>query len=284
MLTKTDDNELHNKEIMNKIELGSVQETLLLPLWGRAIETQKQNPLLIDNTAVSIINNLSYDFSAIATNVNKLSRASWIARSIFFDNKIKEFISVYPKATIVNIGCGLDTTFNRVDNGQIKWIDLDLPDSIKLRKQFIPESDRNKFIAKSALDMDWFESIKSDKNIMLLIAGVIYYFDENEVKTLFANFHKVIPGVEIIFDYSSKKGIVVANKKVIDKGGMNKAAYLKWGIDNIFEIEKWNNNIKVVSNMPMFKEHKKKYPLIKRIGMNISDTLKIMSLAHVKID
>ncbi len=269
---------------MNKIELGSVQETLLLPLWGRAIETQKQNPLLTDNTAVSLIDRLSYDFSAIATNVNKLSMASWIARSIFFDERIRQFISVYPKATIVNIGCGLDTTFNRVDNGQIKWIDLDLPDSIKLRKQFIPESDRNIFIAKSALDTDWFESVNSDKNIMLLIAGVIYYFDENEVKTLFENFHKFIPGVEVIFDYSSKKGTDVANKKVIDKGGMNKAAYLKWGIDNIFEIEKWSNNIKVLINMPMFKEHKKKYPLIKRIGMNISDSLKIMSLAHVKID
>lgn len=269
---------------MNNIELGSVQETLLLPLWGRAIETQKQNPLLTDNTAVSIINSLPYDFSAIATNVNKLSMASWIARSIFFDKKIREFISVCPQATIVNIGCGLDTIFNRVDNGQIKWIDLDLPDSIKLRKQFISESDRNKFIAKSALDTSWFESVSGDKNIMLLMAGVIYYFDESEVKTLFANFHKFIPGVELIFDYSSKKGTAVANKKVIDKGGMNKAAYLKWGIDNIFEIEKWSDNIKVLSSMPMFREHKKKYPFIKRIGMNISDALKIMSLAHVKID
>ena len=267
----------------NKIELGSVQKTLLLPLWGRAIETQKQKPLLIDDTAVLIMNSLPYDFSTIANNVSKLSLASWIARSVFFDAKIRKFISAYPDATVVNVGCGLDTTFYRVDNGQIKWIDLDLPDSIKLRKQFISESDRNRFMAKSVLDTSWFESVKDDKNIMLLIAGVLYYFDEEEVKTLFDSFHQFIPGTEVIFDYSSKKGIEVANKKVIDKGGMDEGAYLKWGIDNIFEIEKWGGYIEVMSNMPMFKEHKKKYPLFRRIGMNISDALKIMSLAHVKV-
>ena len=64
---------------------------------------------------------------------------------------------------------------------------------------------------------------------------------------------------------------------------MNESAYLKWSIDNIFEIEKWETYIKVISNMPMYKEHKKNYPITKRIGMNISDNLKIMSLAHIKI-
>lgn len=103
------------------IKLGSVQETLLLPLWGRAVETKKQKPLLIDEKAVSIINSIHYDFTVISENINKISKASWIARSIYFDNKIKEFINLYPEATIVNIGCGLDTTFDRVDNGKIKW-------------------------------------------------------------------------------------------------------------------------------------------------------------------
>ena len=268
----------------NKIELGNIQETLLLPLWGRAIETKKENPLLIDNIAVSIITNLSYDFSVIANNVSKLSQLSWIARSIFFDKKIKAFIADNPEATIVNIGCGLDTTFERVDNGKIQWIDLDLPDSIALRRNYISESEHRKFVSMSVLNTDWYKNINSTNKIMLLIAGVLYYFDETEVKRLFDDFHKFIPGVEIVFDYSSTKGIKIANKKVIDKGGMDKSAYLKWGIDNIFDIEKWDNGIKVKSNMPMFKEHKKSYPYLKRIGMNISDSMKIMSLAHIEVN
>jgi O-methyltransferase involved in polyketide biosynthesis len=267
-----------------KIELGSVQKTLLLPLWGRAVETKKQKPLLVDNKAVSIIENLNYDFSTISINVNKLSQVSWIARSIFFDAKIKEFLSIYPKATVVNIGCGLDTTFDRVDNGTIQWIDLDLPDTIALRKKYISETDRRKFVSFSVFDTEWYKHILNPNQVMLLIAGVLYYFDEIEVKQLFCDFHTFIPGTEVIFDYSSRKGVKIANKKVIEKGGMDKEACLKWGIDTIFELEKWDGNIKIKSNMPMFREHKKNFPLSKRIGMNISDMMKIMSLAHIKIN
>jgi O-methyltransferase involved in polyketide biosynthesis len=252
----------------SKIELGSVQETLLLPLWGRAIETQKNNPKLIDEKAVSIINTISYDFSIISKNISKISQISWIARSIYFDIKIKEFIKNYPNSTIVNIGCGLDTTFDRIDNGKIQWIDLDLPDTIALRKNYIAETDRRKFISKSVFDTSWYDKIEKKEKLMFLLAGVIYYFTETE----------------IIFDYSSKIGIKMANKRVIDKGGIDKSAYLKWGIDNINEIEKWNSYIKIISCMPLFKEYKKKYPILKRAGMNISDKLMIMSLAHIKIN
>ena len=70
-----------------KIDLKGVQETLILPLWGRAVETQKGKPLLIDKEAVRIINSIDYDFTQIEKKVNKLSMASWIARSIFFDQR-----------------------------------------------------------------------------------------------------------------------------------------------------------------------------------------------------
>jgi O-methyltransferase involved in polyketide biosynthesis len=266
------------------IKLGSVQETLLLPLWGRAIETQKSKPLLVDNKAVSIINSIPYDFTVIAENVHALSRLSWVARSIYFDNKIKEFINVFPEATIVNIGCGLDTTFDRVDNGKIRWFDLDLPDAIELRKKYISETDRRCFISNSVFDSSWYDAIDKKSNVMLLVAGVVYYFDENEIKRLFNDFHTILPGVEIVFDYASKRGIKLSNKVVIEKGGMEKSAYLKWGINDIMEIEKWANYIKVISHTTMYKEHKKNYSLLHRIGMSIADAMKIMSLAHIRIN
>jgi O-methyltransferase involved in polyketide biosynthesis len=77
----------------NELDLGNVQETLLLPLWGRAIETQKEKPFLIDKQAELIVKNIPYDFSIISKKINKLSQMSWIARSIFFDEKIKAFIN-----------------------------------------------------------------------------------------------------------------------------------------------------------------------------------------------
>jgi O-methyltransferase involved in polyketide biosynthesis len=263
-------------EDLSEIKLGSIQETLLLPLWGRAIETKKQKPLLIDNKAV--------DFTTISKNIKNLTRLSWIARSIYFDKKIKEFINVFSDATIVNIGCGLDTTFDRVDNGKIHWYDLDLPDTIELRKKYISETDRRIFISKSVFDTSWYDKVGKKNNVMLLIAGVLYYFVESDIKRLFSDFHTFLSGAEIVFDYASKLGIRLSNKVVLEKGGMDKSAYLKWGIDNILEIEKWDSNIQVIDNMPMYKEHKKNYSLFHRIGMSIADTMKIMSLAHIRIN
>jgi O-methyltransferase involved in polyketide biosynthesis len=271
-------------EETRNLELGSVQETLLLPLWGRAMETQKPEPKLIDNKAVSIINNIPYDFSKIAENINKLIRVTWIARSIYFDSKIKEFIAKNQNATIINIGCGLDTTFDRVDNGSIQWFDLDLPDVINLRKKYISETDRRHFIAKSVIDETWYDDINEPDKVMLLIAGVIYYFDGKTVKMLFDMFVEHFNQADIIFDYCSPKGMKISNKKVIENSGMNKAAYLKWSTNNIYELEKWNPKIKIITDIPMFKEYKKQYPIIIRIGMNIPDMIKVMSLAHLKIE
>ncbi len=271
-------------ENSNEIKLGSVQKTLLLPLWGRAIETQKPKPLLVDNKAVSIMNSIPYDFTVIAENINPLTRIGWVARSIYFDKKIKEFINVFPDSTIVNIGCGLDTTFDRVDNGKIHWYDLDLPDTIELRKKYISETDRCCFISKSVFDTSWYDAIDKKSKVMFLIAGVLYYFDENEVKRLFKDFHAILPGLEIVLDYASERGIKLSNKVVLNKGGMDESAYLKWSANDIMEIEKWADYIKVISHEPMYKEHKKNYSLFHRIGMSIADAMKIMSLAHIRIN
>jgi O-methyltransferase involved in polyketide biosynthesis len=266
-------------DIKNK--LSGVQETLFLPLWGRAHETRKSKPLLVDNTAVSIVESIDYNFADIAEKINPVSRAAWIARSLFFDKEIKLFLEKYPDGSVVNIGCGLDTTFDRVNNGTAIWYELDLPDVIELRKRYINESLLRKFLPYSVFDEKWYQEIKNKKKVFLLLAGVIYYFEENEIKALFNSFCTIFERCEIVFDYSSPRGAKIANKRVIQDGGMDKSAYLKWGIDNLKEIEKWNNKIKIIKNIPLFKEFKKNYPVIKRIGMNISDAMNIMSLAHI---
>ena len=265
------------------IELGNVQKTLLLPLWGRAVETQKDHPSLTDKTAVKIVNEINYDFSTIEKNINPLTRISWIARSLYFDGEINRYLEEHPDGTVINIGCGLDTTFERIDNGRVIWFDLDLPDVIAIRKNYIQETDRRKFIGESVLGKKWYSKIPNKENVLLLMAGVIYYLREEEIKELFREFINQFRSVEMIFDYCSEKGVRIANKKVIEQGGMDKKANLVWGINDIRKITNWDYRIEIMHNMPMFKEFKKKYPLTKRLGMTISDAMKIMSLCHIKI-
>src|SRR5512140_1405258 len=93
------------------INLGNVQKTLFLPLWGRAVETRKKHPLLVDETAARILDQVDYDFSPMAQNLDELTQIAWIKRSLICDQVIRNFLTKYPDGTIVNIGCGLDTTF-----------------------------------------------------------------------------------------------------------------------------------------------------------------------------
>ncbi len=144
-----------------KIDLGNVQKTLFLPLWGRAEEAKKQHPMLVDETAVKIIEQVDFDFSQITQNIDDLTQIAWIKRSLYCDRVINTFLEKYPKGTIVNIGCGLDTTFERTDNGKMKWYDLDLPDVIELRNKFVEENKRRKFISSSFLEKEWLKNTRS---------------------------------------------------------------------------------------------------------------------------
>jgi O-methyltransferase involved in polyketide biosynthesis len=264
------------------VELGDVQRTLFLPLWGRAIESMKEDPLLADQTAAQIINKIDYDFSIMARNLDDLTQFAWIARSLLMDRIINEFLKIHPKGTIVNIGCGLDTTFDRVDNGKLHWFDLDLPDVIELRKKFIPQNQRRILIACSFLDNAWFHQLKTEENVLFMAAGVFYYFEQAQIKEFFGRIANLFPGSEMVFDASSPLGVKMANKLVIKNSGLDERSFLKWGLRNTKEIQRWDNRIRILAEYAYFRNMKKGLTLRNRIGGFISDALKIQWLIHLK--
>lgn len=269
--------------IPEKIALQGVQETLLLPLWGRAMEMQKDKPLLHDPQAARIIQSIDYDFSRAAARISALTRASWIARCIYFDRKIREYLARRPAGTVVNIGCGFDTTFDRIDNGQATWYELDLPEVIASRRRLLDEAPRHRFLPYSVFDEAWFAQIKDKEDVFLLLAGVIYYFTADEVRAMLETFQRHFTRSTLTFDYASPGGVKMANRQVIEGAGMDETAYLKWGIDDIRLLEQWNPAVKVVDSMKMFHEHRQRFPLQQRLGMGISDAMAVMSLATLTI-
>lgn len=265
------------------IKLGNVQKTLFLPLWGRAVETQKKEPLLVDRTAVEIIDGIDYDFSTITSNISDVSQYGWIGRSLSVDKIVKGFIEAHPKSTIVNIGCGLDTTFERIDNGSIYWFDLDLPDVIELRRKFIHESERRKCISGSFLDYEWLNQLKGEDNILFIAAGVLYYFEEHQIKNFFSRIADLFPEGEIVFDATPPLGIKMANKMVIKSSGMDEKSFLKWGLKRAEEIRQWDNRIKIMDEVSVFSGIKKSLNFKSRMGILISDMLKMQYMVHLKI-
>ncbi|MGE5621067.1 MAG: class I SAM-dependent methyltransferase [archaeon] len=264
------------------VDLGSVQLTLLLPLWGRAIETKKAKPLLKDETAAEIINKIDYDFSTVAASVKDVTQFEWICRSIHIDKAIREFLEKHPRATIVNVGCGLDTTFDRVDNGSLQWYELDLPDVIELRSKFIPETSRRKFIARSFLDDSWLNEIRVEDNILLIAAGVLYYLEEESLKEIFAKIACRFPSGEFIFDAASPVGVKAANEKLLQKVGLDERSFLKWPLQNAADIQKWNIRLEFVKEFPVYKGMKKGLPLRNKIICSVADHYKMMYMVHLK--
>ena len=149
-----------------KIKLNNISETMLITLHARAKDAESKNPILNDKKSSEILSQLDYDFSkfekAWASYYGILSRAK------VMDNETKKFIQKYPDCVIVSIGSGLDTRFLRVDNGKIRWYDIDLPEVIEERKLFFEPNERVTDIAKSAFDSAWTKDIKLEgKNCLL---------------------------------------------------------------------------------------------------------------------
>jgi O-methyltransferase involved in polyketide biosynthesis len=265
------------------IDLGNVQKTLFLPLWGRAIETKKEKPMLVDPKAVEIIEKVDFDFSNLAENINPLSQFAWIRRSMITDQVIQSFVEKYPQATIVNIGCGLDTTFDRIDNGSLLWYDLDLPDVITLRRKFIPEGERRKFLSTSFLEEEWLREIRVTDNVLFIADGVFYYFQENEIKTFLLRLADQFPGSEILFDVSSPYGVKVANQMVIKAGGLDEKSNLTWGLSNPKVILDWDKRIRMIKTYFYFGLGVRASTFkIWYMGI-LSDSLKIQYMLHLGI-
>jgi len=235
------------------IKYGSIQYTMLGPLWARAVYTQKYPDLLDDKKAVEIQNKISIDLGWIEEWLQEWRALGLMVRAKSFDIALIEHIKKYPETTVVNLGCGLDTTFFRVDNDKIQWFDLDLPDAIEYRKQFIPESPRNKYIAKSVFDYSWFEDIEYDqkKGIFFIAGGLIYYFKEDQIKDLFKKMADKYLGGLLIFDAISKLAIWISNQRIkkYERQGKlksNEIPHWIFGIGNPKKMfPKWSKTIKL---------------------------------------
>lgn len=120
-----------------KVNLGVVQETLLIPLWARAAEIKQADPIIVDPKSAEILEAIDYDFDKFATANN--SQIGACLRGMLIDNWVRAYLQKHPQGSVVDIGTGLNTRFERVDNGKVRWFDLDLPDVMALRKQFFAE-------------------------------------------------------------------------------------------------------------------------------------------------
>jgi len=140
------------------------------PLWARARETKMENPIIRDEKALEMMEQIDYDFEKFER--GRMPQVSMSIRTELLDKVTQYFIIRNEDGTIVNLGCGLDTRYSRLDNQKIYWYDLDLPEPIRIRRRFFKETERYKMIARSVFDYTWMDEIKTDKPILIIVGGV----------------------------------------------------------------------------------------------------------------
>jgi methyltransferase (TIGR00027 family) len=231
--------------------LSDVAETLLIPLYVRAIETQRPNALIKDENAVALVGQFDFDSSRILAKIDEEVRVAVVLRNREFDRHARDFLARYPGATVVHIGCGLDARFERVDDGQVAWYDLDLPEVIELRRKFIHgEEMRYHLLACSVLDNAWINALSSNSHadqrrnsFLFLTEGVLMYFEGAQVKSLVLTLQEHFPGAELVFDAFSPFYAWANNRRV---ARTQIGAYCHWALKRGTDLESWGDGIRLL--------------------------------------
>ena len=270
----------------------TIESTMVSPLFARAYYGNLYPEILKDPKAESlysrtreIYSDADREFAAVEELIEEFLGLTLLIRSRVFDDAVKRFISNHPQACVVNLGCGLETNFFRVDTGKIRWFDLDLPEAIEYRANLIPETERCKYIAKSVFNRDWFTELDySQKDGIFFIAGGLFgYFEEKEVASLFHDMAEFFVDGEMIFDINSKIGNTVVNRRLEQFGA--KGVKFELAIGNPKrQMNKWSDQIEILDSYPLFSRLPldPRWKRKTRYTMKLSNLISAVKCIHVK--
>ncbi|MGP1568595.1 MAG: class I SAM-dependent methyltransferase [Peptoanaerobacter stomatis] len=244
-----------------EIKFDGVMETLLITLYIRAKDANSKEPIINDKKAAQIISKIDYNFSKFENAWG--SYYGTLARVKVMDEETRKFIAKNPDCVIVSVGCGLDTRFERVDNGKITWYNLDFPEVIEKRNLLFEKNSRVIDIPKSALDESWGKDIKTNgKPLLILSEGVLMYLKEDEIKKFLNILTDSFDSFEAHFDLLYK-GLVKRSKEHDTLKHMK--VNFEYGVKDGSELVKLNPKLKQIG-LINFTREMKKFPLgIKKI-------------------
>ncbi|MBQ7057930.1 MAG: class I SAM-dependent methyltransferase [Firmicutes bacterium] len=186
------------------IEKNTVQETLVIPLFGRLVCSERFPQLFSDPDAKRICDSLDYDFTEkrkkMESPIGLFGALEVAQRQYDLRCEIEAYLKEYPKAAVVNLGCGLDDTFSKVDNGQCHGYNMDLPDVIRVRNELLPVGSHEKNIACDLNELSWMDTIEATNGAVFFAAGVFYYFKIEDVRRLFSAMAERFPHSVVVFE------------------------------------------------------------------------------------
>lgn len=272
-----------------KIEKGTVQETLLIPLYGRKSAMDLYPDLFMDHDCQALFDRIDFtvpdNMKGMLGNIGCIMGAT---RQYDMASACRAYLKAHPNACVVNLGCGLDTTFRQVDNGKAKGYNLDFPDTIAIRNELLGTREREFNIACDLNDISWFDQIdfRPEDGIVFFASGVFYYFKMTDVEKLFAAMAEHFPGGKLVFDATKKKGLKSMLKTWL-KGFEMKDINVYFSVDDVHTLKEWSGHISSAVSNPYLTGYRpldKRYGFITNIVFRYLDRSKMCQIIELKFD
>lgn len=252
--------------------ISDVSSTMLITLYARARESLSKDPVITDPKAVEMIEIIKKEIAGsdnpihqkiLKDKYNPKLAVTMALRSRRFDRYVLDFLSENPGGTVVNLGCGLDTRFYRVDNGRVLWFDIDFPEVINLRKRFLEENSRHLFIGNSILSPELIAQVKTGGPYLILAEGLFMYLQEADVKELLQRIQKELGTSEIVCEVTNRFWVEKMKSpwmkwKFMRQLGMTGGAVFSFGIPDSRYFEKWSEKYQFLDEWTYFDEREKK--------------------------
>ncbi|MDH5706461.1 MAG: class I SAM-dependent methyltransferase [Candidatus Aminicenantes bacterium] len=263
------------------MKLTDVSKTAIVTLRSHVLESQKNKPIIIDSMAKycldKLISSASEDEKVLLFN-RKLSSAltSHIAiRARKYDSIINDYISKNSSSIVVNLGCGFDTRYWRIDNKKCEYIELDLPEIVEIKKDLLKEHLSYELIACSVLDTSWIDRVtsKGNRNFLLVAEGLFMYLPKVDVINLFKAISERFYHSQIVLEVVTEKYTRGIWKKIIimkmkQELGFDSGSSYNFGVKNALELESYGNGIKVIDEWSYVEDHDIRPRILKYMGLS----------------
>lgn len=228
------------------VRWGSVEWTNLCTLYLRACDGRSPRPILGDTAAVDAVDRIDYDWARMRRSLRPGINQWLVAvRASRFDAWSADFLRRHPDASVLHLGCGMDTrAFRLHPPGEVRWFDIDRPQVIELRRKLYDDRDNYRMLGASVTDSSWLEEIPADRPALIVAEGLLIYLREPEVRALLQRLTDRFPAGEMLFDTLAPIGPRFS--KLFTKG------IVTWGIADARELQQWNPRLRFLEDAPGF--------------------------------
>lgn len=271
------------------IERNTVQETLVIPMYGRMTSSQLYPFLFKDDGAARLMSRIDYDFSSLESNSrNAMQRFGFLEVAVRQYNlawEVRDYLKTHPNAAVVNLGCGLDDTGRHCDNGTCRIYNIDYPDVIEVRNDLIPPGAREVNIACDLNDTSWFQAIDASGGAVFFASGVFYYFLRSQVQKLVTAMAAAFLGGRLVFDAANRTAVKLMLKTWVKYAKIKDVGAYFSVEDAQTELSPWTKESKVSSRNFMLGYNDLKDPSVSglfRFIARIGD--KFMKMRVIRFD